>query len=105
MADFLRQIHSYLRENIGNQLLNDGVRERAEQSGPQPPDGRVHYRSLTRDPAESDLLYVAADLGGPKLIRAGRTGVEALPFSPCDRDAIRHFAVNIDASFLPRPQK
>jgi len=105
MADFLRQIHSYLRENIGNQLLNDGVRERAEQSGPQPPDGRVHYRSLTRDPAESDLLYVAADLDGPKLIRAGRTGVEALPFSPCDRDAIRNFAENIDASFLPRPQK
>ncbi|MBI3698613.1 MAG: hypothetical protein HY238_27700, partial [Acidobacteria bacterium] len=100
------QIGSYLQEKLRGRELTDEIRNEAMRSGPQPPGTRVLYASLTRDPGAPDVYYVAADVEGrPSLLRCGPSAVEAQPFAPLDRAAIRHFAENIDRSFLPRPQK
>ncbi len=99
-------IGQYVQENLHGRELTDEIRKEAMRSGPQPPGMRVLYASLTRDPGGRDVYYVAADIEGrPSLLRSGPSGVETQPFAPADREAVRHFAEQIDRSFLPRPQK
>ncbi len=105
MEAILRQIRAYLDDRLKNRPLTEEIRKEARESGPQGGGIRVHYASLARDPAAPEVCYVAADLDRPSLLRCRAGGVEALPFAPTDREAIRHFAENIDPAFLPRPQR
>jgi len=83
----------------------DDLLGRIDQHVGGKPGARAFHASLTRDPEVPGVHYIAADLPQPSLLRAGPDGIETQPFAPTDRDAIRHFANDIDRAFLPRPQR
>jgi hypothetical protein len=70
------------------------------------PEARLYPGSLARDPQDSNIVWVAADVNDkPSLLRCAPDGVDVRPFSPRDRGAIRDFVDRIDRAFLPRPQR
>ena len=114
MEATLKQIGSHIRQVATEVDLTDEVRARAAQTAP-PSDGAwlFHYASMTRDAADPQTIYLAADRpADPEphklLVFSANTGAptcEVRPFAATDREAIRNFATTIDPSFLPRPQQ
>ncbi|MDQ6677601.1 MAG: hypothetical protein M3Z09_09935 [Acidobacteriota bacterium] len=119
-------------ETAGDKVLTEDTRQRAAAQARMLTleSIRPHFASMERDPIHSSALYLACDgLDGqplllriapastpssglfPKSILIGRVRgprgaelvINAIPFGPGERDAVKVFATDVNPAFQPRP--
>lgn len=102
---------SAIFESVQDRPLDDQLRARVTEriAGLKPGRLKLLAESLERDPADSSILYLAADAPAPVLFRLGRENGRAFavsaPFASTDRESVRWFAEKVHRAFLPRPQR
>jgi len=126
------ELANLILETAGDKVLTEDVRQRAAARAKllTLESIRPYFASMERDPIHSSAIYLACDgLEGqplllriapartpssglfPKSILIGRVrgpkGVElvinAIPFGPGEREAVKVFATEVNPAFQPRP--
>jgi hypothetical protein len=126
------QLADFLFQFAENRPVDEGLRRMLSARGAllaTSESMQVYWESLAPDPTAKATFYVAVDSGAPLLLHIALSNapasgifpapiligrlrtprglevvVNAIPFSPADRDRIVAYATHVDRSILPTPQ-